>query len=275
MKSAASVASTATIGTSAAIIAGTRGQVSGAERRSAPMRAATPSCALITLASEPTPAARKTTRRGMVPPAATTQPCHASLRVTSEDRCSKAASESTQIGAASSAAPNCEPRPASTKASKPTVTSVPSTVNRRRRRVGAREATMQTSCGGSASLAPRAAAGIGRSPFLAARTAGPTNALPIASLQGTPRKGAARHSSWNCMRASRGHCDRSRARPGRVFKDRIGFKRSPTRRSTSVRLPTMPEIRTRVGAREMACKTPSFTPNGVRFGARWPKARYS
>ena len=82
MNSAASIASTATIGTSAAIIAGTLGQLLGALRRSAAILVATPTCALTTLASDPIPAARKTRRRGTVPPAATTQPFHASLRVT-------------------------------------------------------------------------------------------------------------------------------------------------------------------------------------------------
>ena len=47
--SAASVASTARIGNSAAISVGTCGLTSGDERRSAAIRAATPSCPLITL----------------------------------------------------------------------------------------------------------------------------------------------------------------------------------------------------------------------------------
>ena len=49
--SAASAASTARIGTSAAISVGTCGATSGEERRSAAMRAATPSCPLTTLPS--------------------------------------------------------------------------------------------------------------------------------------------------------------------------------------------------------------------------------
>ena len=47
--SAASIPSTARIGNSAAISVGTCGLTSGDERRSAAIRAATPSCVLITL----------------------------------------------------------------------------------------------------------------------------------------------------------------------------------------------------------------------------------
>jgi hypothetical protein len=49
--SAASIASTARIGNSAAISVGTCGLTAGDERRSAAIRAATPSCPLITLPS--------------------------------------------------------------------------------------------------------------------------------------------------------------------------------------------------------------------------------
>jgi hypothetical protein len=49
--SAASIASTARIGNSAAMSVGTCGQASGEERRSAAIRAATPSWPLITLPS--------------------------------------------------------------------------------------------------------------------------------------------------------------------------------------------------------------------------------
>jgi hypothetical protein len=48
---AASVASTARIGNSAAISVGTWGLTAGDERRSAAIRAATPNCPLITLPS--------------------------------------------------------------------------------------------------------------------------------------------------------------------------------------------------------------------------------
>ncbi len=86
--------------------AGTRGLVCGAVRRIAPIRAATPSCALRTLASAPTPAARKTMRRGVLPPATRMQKFHASLRVTSETRCSSAAIASNHTGAVSIAVLN-------------------------------------------------------------------------------------------------------------------------------------------------------------------------
>ena len=69
----------------------TRGLVLGAVRRIAPIRVATPSWALSTLPSAPTPAARKTTRRGVLPPALRMQKFQASLRVTSETRCRTAA----------------------------------------------------------------------------------------------------------------------------------------------------------------------------------------
>ena len=83
-KIAVSAISTLMIGTSAAISAGTCGLSCGAVRRSAAIRAATPSEPLTRLARYPTPAARNSGRRPTVAPVARTHTCHASVRAIRE-----------------------------------------------------------------------------------------------------------------------------------------------------------------------------------------------
>jgi hypothetical protein len=80
--SAASVASTARIGNSAVISVGTW-RSHRDERRSAAIRAATPSRPLITLPRTCMLDARYSTRRLTSPPAASMLRCHASLRASS------------------------------------------------------------------------------------------------------------------------------------------------------------------------------------------------
>ncbi|MEA2371786.1 MAG: hypothetical protein QOH12_2180 [Solirubrobacteraceae bacterium] len=79
---AARIASTARIGNSAAISVGTCGATVGDERRNAAIRAATPSWPLSSPPRTCMLDARNSTRRSTVPPAASIDRCHASLRET-------------------------------------------------------------------------------------------------------------------------------------------------------------------------------------------------
>ena len=91
----ASAASAERIGTSTAISGGTCEVTSGDECRSAAIRAATPSCALITLPNTCMLDARYRTRRATVPPAARIVRCHASPRETSAPICNSTLARST------------------------------------------------------------------------------------------------------------------------------------------------------------------------------------
>ena len=138
---AASIASTARIGNSAATSVGTCGQSSPDERRSAAMRAATPRCPLSTPPSTCMLEARYSTRRLTVPPAASIVRCHASLRETSATTCRSAVPARTHTEALASAWPNSSRRPASTAASSSataTDTAIVSGVRRRRQNATSR-----------------------------------------------------------------------------------------------------------------------------------------
>ena len=111
--SAASDASTARIGNSAAISVGTCGATSGDERRSAPIRMATPRLPLMTLPSTCMLEARKRTRRATVPPAASIVRCHASERDSSATICSSTVAASTDALTPRSASTNSWRLPAS------------------------------------------------------------------------------------------------------------------------------------------------------------------
>jgi hypothetical protein len=125
----ASAASTERIGTSAAISVGTCDVC-----RSAAIRAATPSCPLITPPNTCMLDARYRTRRATVPPAAGIVRCHASLRETSAPICSSTVATSTHESAAESASANSCRRPESAHASTAAVAREPTTVMSPRRR---------------------------------------------------------------------------------------------------------------------------------------------
>ncbi len=132
--STASAASAERIGTSAAISVGTCGATSGDECRSAAIRAATPSCPLITLPNTCMLDARYRTRRATVPPAAWIVRCHASLRETSAPICNSTVVASTHHLAAESASANFCRRPENAHASTAAVAREPTTVITPRRR---------------------------------------------------------------------------------------------------------------------------------------------
>ena len=127
------------------ISAGTRGHLSVSVRRSAAIRAATPSCPLRIPARPPIPDARYTPRREIVDPAASTHRRQASLRVSSATTCSTTAAPRNHTGAPSSASRKTSRRPASTATSAPAATTGSVTAAVRRhgsRRRGAAGAAM-------------------------------------------------------------------------------------------------------------------------------------
>jgi hypothetical protein len=129
---AARVASMARIGTSAASRAPARGHWVGAVRRSAAIRAATPSCPLRIPASPPIADAWKTPRRQIVDPAASTHRRHASLRASSATSWSATAATRNHAGADSRAPKNTSRRDAMTVASTATAAIGSPTANARR-----------------------------------------------------------------------------------------------------------------------------------------------
>src|SRR5688500_19014454 len=133
--SAASAASTARIGNSAATSVGTCGATSGDDRRSAAMRAATPRCPFKTPPSTCMLDARYRTRRGTVPPAASIVMCHASLRDTSATTCSSVVIAIVHRDALDSAAVNSSRRPARSTTRRAATASEPAIVIAVRRRL--------------------------------------------------------------------------------------------------------------------------------------------
>ena len=130
--SAPSVASIAMIGSSAPSSGATRGLSAGADRRSAAMRAATPSWAFTRLPTKPMLDARYRRRRSAVPPAAVTQMCHASVRARSATTWSAVAASRTPSGADLRAAANSSPLPASATARPSVAAMAATTVSARR-----------------------------------------------------------------------------------------------------------------------------------------------
>src|SRR4051812_8593289 len=131
---AASTASMARMGNSAATRVGTCGLTAGEERRRAAIRAAIPTWALSRLPSTPMLDARYRIRRGTVPPAASMLRCQASLRASRATIWSRTATRSTQAAALERASANSCRLPSSTKPRTTSVTSEPTTVIGVRRR---------------------------------------------------------------------------------------------------------------------------------------------
>jgi hypothetical protein len=150
--SAASIASTARIGNSAAISVGTCGLTSGDERRSAAILAATPRFPLTTLPSTCMLDARYRTRRSTVPPAASMVRCHASLRATSARICSSTVTASTDAAAAESAAVNASRRSASSTTRTAAVPRETTIVTRPRRRRPTRRTRLTSPAHGLAAV---------------------------------------------------------------------------------------------------------------------------
>src|SRR4051812_2041868 len=131
--SAPSPASTARIGSSAASSVGTRGHVSGDERRSAVMRAAMPSWPLSRPPRTAMLDARYSAPRRTVPPAAPIERCQASLRASSAPTCSTTAIASAQPAGLDSAAANAWRWPESARARSTKAASDPPATTARRR----------------------------------------------------------------------------------------------------------------------------------------------